>query len=175
MDTLQPSPWNGEPFPPEAGRTILLVDDDMELRRGMRDFLTGSGCQVIEARNSYDGLFLCAQHGASIDLLLTEINLLPVSGIKLAENVLRLFPQMQVMCTSQCEETRPLRYWMKYLNASFLRKPFSPVELHEAVRGALSGNRLEEPYPVLEARSAPDGSREHAATSADPLFWLKDF
>lgn len=175
MDTLPSSPWHGESFPPEAGRTILLVDDDAELRTGMRDFLAGSGCRVLEARNSYDGLFLCAQHGPSIDLLLTEINLLPVSGIKLAENVLRLFPQIQVICMSQCEETRPLRHWMKYLNASFLRKPFSPVELHEAVRGVLSRHRLDDPIPVVEAPSAPDGSREHAASSSDPLFWLKDF
>jgi DNA-binding NtrC family response regulator len=175
MDDLQPHPWTGEPFPPEAGRTILLVDDDVDLRKGIRDFLAGSGCRVIEARNSYDGLFLCAQHGASIDLLLTEINLLPVSGIKLAENALRLFPQIQVICMSQCEETRPLRYWMKYLNASFLRKPFSPVELHEAVRGMLSSRRLDDPVPVVEGHAAPAGSREHTATSADPLFWLKEF
>ena len=123
----------------------------------MRDFLAGSGCRVLEARNSYDGLFLAAQYGHGIHLLVTEINLLPVSGIKLAENVLRLFPQTQVLCMSACEETRPVRHWMKYLNASFLPKPFSPFDLHEKVH-AILGERYEEaPMPVLDIRPGEPG------------------
>jgi DNA-binding NtrC family response regulator len=172
MEPLEPS-HSSTPPSPEPGRTILLVDDDIELRTAMRDFLTQSGCRVIEARNSYDGLFQCAQYGWAIHLLVTEINLLPVSVIKLAENALRLFPHIQVLCTSACEETRPIRHWMKYLNASFLPKPFSSFDLHEKVHELLGDRWEEAPMPVQDIR--PAGNRAHSSNSADPSFWLKDF
>lgn len=197
MDFPEPSPHGAQPFP-ESGRVVLLVDDDAELRTAMRDFLSNAGCHVLEARNAYDGLFLAAQYGGSIQLIVTEINLLPVSGIKLAENVLRLFPQTGVLCMSACEESRPVKYWMKYLSASFLRKPFSPFELHEMVHDVLGDRYEDAPMPVLDVRPAGlgvaelisgtgryageesgaaglEGGRGYSNNSADPAFWLKDF
>lgn len=173
MEPLEPSHPTPGSAAPEGGRTVLLVDDDLELRTAMRDFLAQSGYRVLEARDSYDGLFQCAQYGWAINLLVTEINLLPVSGIKMAENVLRLFPHIQVLCTSAGEETRPIKYWMKYLNASFLPKPFTPFDLHEKVHDLL-GDRWEEALmPVLDVR--PAGGRAYSSNSGDPSFWLKDF
>ncbi|MDB5104577.1 MAG: hypothetical protein JWP91_2266 [Fibrobacteres bacterium] len=129
----------GDPY---AG-LVLLVDDDSELRRAMREFLQQSGCAVLEARNAYDGLFLCAQYGNEISVMITELNLLPVGGVKLAENALRLWPRIQVVCTSVDADPAGVGYWMRYLNAQFLPKPFSPFQLHEKVFSLL-GNRLED-------------------------------
>lgn len=190
---LPDSPWQ-EPAAPDAG-TVLLVDDDESLRAAVRDFLAGSGCRVLEARNAYDGLFLAAQHGHGIRLLVTEINLLPVSGIKLAENVLRLFPHTQVLCMSAGPETRPIRHWMKYLDAAFLPKPFSPFDLHEKVHAILADRYHEAPMPVGDARPSGPGVAEliagtgrsaaaaapgrmgagYSSNSADPGFWLREF
>lgn len=171
---MEPEPtWRENP-PPDAARTVLLVDDDTELRTAMRDFLARSGLRVLEARNTYDGLFLSAQYGWGIHLLITEINLLPVSGIKLAENVLRLFPQTQVLCMSACEETRPVKYWMKYLNAYFLPKPFSPFDLHEKVHDILGDRYEDAPMPVVDAQRLPE-ARGYSSNSGDPAFWLKEF
>ncbi len=192
------TPWQ-EPAAPDERSTVLLVDDDLELRTAMRDFLAGAGCRVLEARNAYDGLFLAAQHGHGIRLLVTEINLLPVSGIKLAENVLRLFPQTQVLCMSACQETRPVRHWMKYLNAAFLPKPFSPFDLHEKVHAILADRYEAAPMPVPDVRPAGPGvadliagtgrfdgalreaasgrsvGQDYSSNSADPGFWLREF
>jgi DNA-binding response OmpR family regulator len=169
----QPSSWD-KPSGESAG-TVLLVDDDPTLRSAMRDFLANSGCRVLEARDSYDGLFLCAQYGAAIDVLVTEINLLPVSGIKLAENVLRLWPQIQVLCMSDCEEGEGVQHWMRYLNAEFLRKPFSPFHLHERVHG-LMGKRYEDaPMPVLDFQPPAAEPQKRYTSMQDPLFWLKEF
>jgi two-component system response regulator ResD len=160
---------------PEYSGLVLIVDDDAELRRSMRDFLSQSGCRVLEARDAYDGLFACAQYGHSIDLLITELNLLPVGGVKLAENALRLWPRMQVLCMSAGADARGVQYWMRYLSADYLAKPFSPMELHEKVH-ALLGKRLEDaPMPVMDfAAAAPDGLRP-STNMRDPLFWLTEF
>jgi two-component system, cell cycle sensor histidine kinase and response regulator CckA len=179
MESLEMS-WQGRP-PPDMARTVLLVDDDVELRTAMRDFLARSGLRVLEARNSYDGLFLSAQYGGAIHLLIAEINLLPVSGIKLAENVLRLYPQTQVLCMSACEETRPVKYWMKYLDAAFLPKPFSPFDLHEKVHAILDDRFEDAPMPVPDVRpgaaAGPEaaGPARYSSNSGDPAFWLKEF
>jgi len=154
---------------------VLIVDEDPELRRAMREFLVNSGCGVLEARNSYDALFTIAQHGSAINLLITEINLLPVGGIKLADNALRLCPRMQVLCMSGSVDKKGLKHWMNYLNAEFLAKPFSPFQLHEKVF-ALLGNRLEDAtMPVLDWEPAASEPGRHSTNARDPMFWLKEF
>jgi DNA-binding NtrC family response regulator len=178
MDTLEPYIPDGPlrpDVPREGAPLILLVDDDMELRTVMRDFLSLAGFRVLEARNSYDGLFLAAQHGAAIQLLITETNLLPVGGIKLAENILRLYPQIQVLCVSDCEETRPVRYWMRYLNASFLRKPLTSDELEERVRDLLSWDWEAVAAPGPDLGTPQIQLPGHSSNSGDPMFWLKEF
>jgi DNA-binding NtrC family response regulator len=141
----------GEPY----SGLVLVVDGDAELRRAMRDYLMQSGCAVLEARDAYDALFIIAQYGKSINLLITEINLLPVGGIKLAENALRLVPSLQVICTSADVEMRGVKYWMRYLSADFLPKPFAPHQLREKVF-ALLGHRYEDaPMPILDYGREP--------------------
>jgi DNA-binding response OmpR family regulator len=188
----------GEPY---AG-LVLLVDGDAVLRRAMRDFLMQSGCAVLEARDAYDALFTCAQYNGTINLLITELNLLPVGGVKLAENALRLWPNLQVLCTTADADMRGVQYWMRYLSAQFLPKPFSPFQLHEKVFSLL-GSRMEDAtMPILDVQPASwadsegpaaapsrtsalptrwDAFRPHAdvsrapANNEDPLFWLKEF
>jgi DNA-binding response OmpR family regulator len=155
---------------------VLIVDGDAALRRAMRDYLMQSGCAVLEARDAYDALFIIAQYGKSIDLLVTEINLLPVGGIKLAENALRLVPSLQVICTSADVEMRGVKYWMRYLRADFLPKPFAPCQLHARVF-ALLGHRYEDAplsildygrEPWLEAENRKLGRAIAAAAPAGP-------
>lgn len=173
---LQPDLGAAAPEGPgEAAGTLLLVDDDLQLRTAMRDFLSRGGYRVLEARNAYDGLFLAAQHGPVIDLLITELNLLPVGGIKLAENVLRLHPLTQVLCMSACEESRPVKYWMRYLNAAFLRKPFTPPDLQEKVHELLARRWDQSSMTVLAGGSLPEHGRGRSSSDGDPHFWLKDF
>jgi DNA-binding NtrC family response regulator len=137
---MQPEPRPLLPSPAPAGEapTLLLVDDDMELRKDARDFLHGAGFHVLEARNSYDGLFLCAQHGHGIDVLITEINLLPVGGMKLAENIARVWPQIRIICMSRHHDAPGVEPWLRLLGARFLRKPFAHEELRACVLAALA-------------------------------------
>jgi DNA-binding response OmpR family regulator len=166
---------------------LLLVDDDLQLRTAMRDFLSEARFQVLEARNTYDGMFLMAQYGACIDLLITEINLLPVGGIKLAENALRLNSSLRVICMSDPFDGPGMDYWMRYLGAQYLKKPFTPLELHERVQAAL-GRPPEISDVPIDYRSPtssqfwerPEGSassllERQGSDNQDPTFWLREF
>ncbi len=174
-----------DPVPFATSQGVLLVDDDTALRAQMRDFLASAGLQVLEARNAYDALFLCAQYGDRLHVLLTEINLLPVGGVKLAENVLRLWPKVKVICMSEACDAPGVAYWMRYLDAQFLRKPFTPLELHGCVQAALGRTGEETDLPLPEALPRATGSQfwEHdpaaaasdRSNSRDPTFWLQEF
>jgi DNA-binding NtrC family response regulator len=176
---------------PSAG-LVLVVEDDAELRRIMRATLAEAGCSVLEARDAYEGLFACAQCGNALRLLITEINLLPVGGIKLAENALRLWPRIQVLCTSSDAEPRGVHHWMRYLSAEFLPKPFSPQQLQSAAFRMLAKREQDYPESATEAaawtaaapiRVQPMPARSHTVRSAathapasrNQKFWLKEF
>jgi DNA-binding NtrC family response regulator len=154
--------------------SILLVDDDPELRRSMREFLESSGFNIIEARNSYDGLFAVAQFGHQIRMIITELNLLPVGGIKLAENALRLCPHIQILCMSTEADTHGIAYWMRYLNAQFLQKPFSPFELHERVHLALGLHLEAAPISILDYHETTTMKAMRNSNENDPMFWIEE-
>jgi DNA-binding NtrC family response regulator len=145
----------GEPY---AG-LVLVVDDDAALRHAMKEFLMKSGCAVLEARDAYDGLFLCAQYGHALNLMITEINLLPVSGVKLAESALRLWPKIQVVCTAANADMRGVQYWMNYLHAHFLPKPFTPEQLHQLA------------FDLLGKRAEAAASAQHADPALPSYTW----
>lgn len=159
---------------PTESDWILLVDDDPELRRSMREFLENSGFHVIEARNSYDGLFAVAQFGNQIRLLITELNLLPVGGVKLAENALRLAPHLQILCMSSEADQQGISYWMRYLNAQYLQKPFSPFELHERVHMALGRHIQDAPISILDYQDTTTMAAIRSTNENDPMFWMEE-
>jgi DNA-binding response OmpR family regulator len=190
---METSEWETQSNAPGTQQEwILLVDDDPQLRRSMREFLETSGFCVLEARNSYDALYAVAQHGQQIRLLITELNLLPVGGVKLAENVIRLWPHIQVICMSAGADNRGLEFWMRYLGAQFLQKPFSPFDLHERVHLALGQHIQDAAISIMDyqatATVATHGQRNgsfenghgdldlptRTGSTDDPMFWLQE-
>lgn len=159
---------------PNETAWVLIVDEDVELRRSMREFLEASGFVVLDAKNSYDGLFLVAQHGARLRILITELSLLPVGGIKLAENALRLWPHLQIICMAELFDAKGIAYWMRYLNAQFLEKPFSPFELHERVFTALGERLTDAPFSILDYRATSSTILERTNNQSDPNFWMQE-
>jgi len=117
--------------------TILLVEDDGSLRSVMKLFLEHSGFGVLEADNGVDALFMSGQHPGPIHLLLTDVEMSPMSGPELAEQVLLHRPETQVLFMSGNRQPEDLFNDMCLLNAQFLGKPFNPSTLHHTVRQVL--------------------------------------
>ncbi len=117
--------------------TILLVEDEGSLRTVMRLFLEHSGFQVLESDNGVDALYMSGQYPGQIDLLLTDVEMSPMSGPELAEQVLLHRPQTQVLFMSGNRQPEDLFNDMCLLNAKFLGKPFNPSTLHHTVREVL--------------------------------------
>jgi DNA-binding NtrC family response regulator len=117
--------------------TILLVEDEPSLRGVMKMFLEHSGYHVIDADNGVDALFLGTRHQGPIHLLLTDVEMSPMSGPELAEQLVLHRPETHVLFMSGNRQPEDLRDGMCLLNAKFLGKPFNPKILSSVVRETL--------------------------------------
>lgn len=120
---------------PERGtESILLVEDQVEVRRLAATILRTFGYTVHEASDGIEALKLAKD--LQFDLLLSDMVMPNMSGYDLAEELLRQRPGMRVVFMSgyaeQEEDESPER-----LGASFIAKPFSPQALAARIRQVL--------------------------------------
>ena len=103
----------------------------------MKLFLEHSGYSVMDADNGVDALFLSTNHKGPIHLLLTDVEMSPMSGPELAEQMLLYRPETQVLFMSGNKQPDDLRNDICLFNAQFLGKPFNPKMLEHTVRQVL--------------------------------------
>jgi CheY-like chemotaxis protein len=87
--------------PPGSESTILVVEDDEAVRSLVREVLDHNGYRVLEAEHGEAALEVWKQHGAEIDLLLTDM-VMPgsVNGLELSQRLLAEQPDLKVIYTS---------------------------------------------------------------------------
>ena len=125
--------------------TVLLVEDEDQVKRFMAKVLEMRGYAVLAAGSSAGALKLSAAYEGVIDLLLADVELNDsMSGHELANRLRHQRPRMRVLYTSGyslefCADFggARIRKEVQELMAGFLPKPFTPVSLTENVRKAL--------------------------------------
>ena len=119
--------------------TVLLVEDDSQVRQLTRTVLQRSGYQVLEAQNAGEALMMSEQHVGAIHLLLSDVVMPRVSGPVLAQRLLRARPHMKVLFMSgHVDDALKLQDVME-AGAAFLPKPVLPGALQRKVREVLDG------------------------------------
>ena len=115
------------------GLTVLLVEDEAEIREIIRDTLEENGCSVVEAENGLTALERCAAHEGPIQLLVTDMMMPGMNGHELAERIVRRRPETSVMFVSGHPEAEVGDNTLIGRRVSLLRKPFSGDDLVEKV------------------------------------------
>jgi signal transduction histidine kinase len=124
-----------EPVAALAG-TIVVVEDDEQVRVAICDVLKDAGLQVIEACDGVEALQVCRRHSGPIDVVLSDVVMPRLGGAELARSLAVDAPSTKVIYMSGYAHrgtpggrTRDL--------GSVLQKPFTPGQLLDRIRDAL--------------------------------------
>jgi signal transduction histidine kinase/ActR/RegA family two-component response regulator len=122
-----------------GSETVLLVEDDEELRRLSSEILQASGYTVLEAGDPLEALTLCDRRdGPAIDLLLTDMVMPAMRGPELAATLADTYPGIRVLFMSGYADESVTSPSPDRGGHHFLQKPFTPHDLTRAVREALA-------------------------------------
>jgi PAS domain S-box-containing protein len=126
------------PLPRGTG-TILLVEDEDQVRVLAREILTRHGYRVLEARGATEALAIATRPQGEIDLMLTDVIMPGLSGRELAERLAALQPAMRVMYMSGYADRGIVHEGELHAGTAYLQKPFTPDALVRMVRDVLGG------------------------------------
>ena len=128
-----PSPALGH----QGGETILVVDDDENVRHLVASMLKSSGYKVIVPATPHEALRICGEFSTPLDLLLTDMVLPETDGAQIAEKAIAARPNLRVLFMSGYTEHPVLRLPAFDRGAPFIQKPFTKAALTAKVREVL--------------------------------------
>jgi PAS domain S-box-containing protein len=120
-----------------GSETILLVEDEPDLRELTRTVLAAKGYTVVEAQNAEEAERLADSNGTKIHLLLTDVIMPGISGRELAKRILGRNPGVRVLYMSGYTYNVIAQGGTLERGVAFLQKPFAPSALVEKVREVL--------------------------------------
>jgi two-component system cell cycle sensor histidine kinase/response regulator CckA len=133
-----PLPRLHSPDLPRGTETILMVEDDPNLRDMAVTLLRRLGYTVLTAADGLEALNLNQQRDAGhIDLLFTDAALPQMSGKELSKRVRALHPDTRIVFTSTYGESNVSQQDMLTKGVGLLQKPFSPSALAHKLREVL--------------------------------------
>jgi len=138
LHTLEHAPSERGDLPEGRGEVVLVVEDEDAVRQLAQRVLARNGYEVLEARSAGDALLLAERHDGSIDLLLTDVVMPKLDGPRLAARLRERLPRLVVLFMSGYDEEEVARRRVAKDGGVLLQKPFTPRELLEAVRAALT-------------------------------------
>jgi len=140
-ETQLPNPRLQLVLPPQRPVTILIVEDNENLRNLLQRTLEGVGFSVLSAADGAVALDLCQQHDGAIDVMVSDIVMPRLNGLQLAEQVRAARPEMKFLfITGFADEFPELRGLIKG-GATILEKPFLPSELLLGVEDMLNDGK----------------------------------
>jgi two-component system cell cycle sensor histidine kinase/response regulator CckA len=160
--------------PVEPGtETILLAEDETNLRYLARQFLEKQGYRVLEAADGAAAIQIAVAHEGVIHLLLTDVIMPGMNGRELAQRISEIRPNTKVLYMSGYTENVIGHNGTLDAGVRLLQKPFTLRDLKSKVREVLDSTPIppEVAMPVRSAQAAAQG-REPSPLSRAQRFQL---
>lgn len=120
-----------------GSETILLVEDDKNVRKVARRILSGQGYTILEAANGDEALRVIREYQGHVHLMITDVVMPGMSGKELAEQFTGLRPDMKVIFISGYTDNAIVHHGVLNTGIHFLQKPFTAKTLIGKVREVL--------------------------------------
>jgi two-component system, OmpR family, KDP operon response regulator KdpE len=127
--------------------TILVVDDEPQIRRVLRATLSGSGFDVIEAKNGQEAIEMVMREHP--DLILLDVNMPGMSGFEVCSKIRLSFSGPIIMVTVRNSEQDKILALDSGAD-DYVVKPFAVGELLARIRAAMRRSASDEPLPKIE-------------------------
>jgi CheY-like chemotaxis protein len=118
--------------------TVLVVDDEEDLRDIMRRMLERRGFAALVAGDADQALGICRNHAGPIDVLVTDLNLPGTSGAELCRAIRVLRPDLRVIYISGLPKDIAVSKGLIDADGLLVKKPFTSAILIEALQSALN-------------------------------------
>jgi len=139
LEQQLPVEVRGHSRPARGSETILLVEDQPEVRAIARTILSRQGYRIIEADSGVAALDFVKSQDEPIDMLLTDVIMPILGGQDLAREVLVLRPGVRVLFASGYTDDVLVQQGVLQPGAEWIQKPFTKESLSQKVRSVLDG------------------------------------
>jgi len=146
----------GLPRAEHGQETILLVEDEPNLRRLAHQYLEKQGYRILEAEDGAAALQIADGHKGKIDLLLTDVVMPGMNGRELATQITAQRPDVRVLYMSGYTENAIGHDGLLDVGVNLLQKPFSLPTLKDRVRELLDSEPI--PQEAAMRRSSEAGT-----------------
>jgi two-component system, cell cycle sensor histidine kinase and response regulator CckA len=130
-----------EPDSLEGTETILIVDDDDEIRDLTRELMEDNGYQVLSAASGEKALEIFKQKPDDIDLVLMDLNMPGMGGRKCTTEMISIEPSVKVLVASGYSAVGHGREALEFGARDFISKPFQMREILAKIRKVLDGDK----------------------------------
>jgi signal transduction histidine kinase/CheY-like chemotaxis protein len=124
---------------PRATETILLVEDDPQVRTLTRTMLARLGYRVLEAESADEALSITSKYEGPLDLVLTDLVMPRMSGTDLVRQMQTARPAIRVLYMSGYTDYGVINQAILTADTPFIQKPFTSATLSRKVREVLGG------------------------------------
>src|ERR1043166_223746 len=138
---LEPAPEAKKPAHATGNETILLVDNEEDLRNAACEYLESCGYRVLTAGDGREAVAICNEHEGTISLLISDIVMPKLNGRGLVEHVRKARPQTNVLVISGYGDDAVLSHGIALDSSCFLQKPFTFQDLGAKIRAILDKER----------------------------------
>ncbi|MBV8730783.1 MAG: response regulator [Acidobacteriia bacterium] len=120
-----------------AKKTVLVVDDEPEVRKLVGAMMAQFGFAVLTADSGEHALTLYKKHAAPLELLITDVVAPGMSGPMLADKLTALQPDLKVLYISGYDSTHVVQKYVVDKGHALLIKPFALGDLRNKIESVL--------------------------------------
>lgn len=120
-----------------GSETILVVDDESDVRSLVSEMLRFYGYRVMEAPNASNAILIMERHQDDVDLVLTDIVMPQMNGFELVDKLCPVYPKLKVVFMSGFTDTVTADHPRLDKGKNFVQKPFGANVLIQKIREVL--------------------------------------